>query len=52
MTDKEKISRHAATDRDKCQEIADKYGWELIIKFSKLILGQQTRVFTNYQIIC
>ncbi|MBK1990845.1 hypothetical protein A0J48_025620 [Sphaerospermopsis aphanizomenoides BCCUSP55] len=30
MTDEEKISRHAATDRDKCQEMADKYGWELL----------------------
>jgi len=25
-----KESRHAATDRDKCQEMADKYGWELL----------------------
>ncbi|MFM6608040.1 MAG: hypothetical protein ACKPJO_00475 [Dolichospermum sp.] len=30
MKDEEKISRHAATDRDKCQEMADKYGWELL----------------------
>ena len=30
MTEDEKISRHAATDRDKCQEMADKYGWELL----------------------
>jgi len=25
-----KESRHAATDRDKCQEMADKYGWNLL----------------------
>lgn len=30
MTEDEKISRHAATDRDKCQKMADKYGWELL----------------------
>ncbi|MBD2137007.1 hypothetical protein H6F32_05260 [Anabaena sp. FACHB-1237] len=30
MTYEEKISRHAATDRDKCQEMADKYGWQLL----------------------
>ncbi len=30
MTEDEKISRHAATDRDKCQEMADKYRWELL----------------------
>lgn len=23
-------SRHAATDKDKCDDMADKYGWELV----------------------
>ncbi len=26
----ENVSRHGATDPDKCEEMADKYGWSLV----------------------
>jgi len=26
----ENVSRHGATDPDKCEEMADKYGWNLV----------------------